>query len=139
MSTFAERLWSKVQKTEGCWLWTASLNAYGYGQIRLPDGRVGRAHKVVYEELVGPVPDGLQLDHLCRNRACVNPAHLEPVTQRTNTLRGEGFAARNATKRFCPVGHPYDEKNTYLDTKGRRRCRPCHAARERSAARWRRA
>jgi hypothetical protein len=84
-----------------------------------------RAYRITYETLVGPVPNGLELDHLCRVRACVNPGHLEPVTHRVNTLRGETVAARNARATHCPAGHPYDEVNTYADRLGRRSCREC--------------
>lgn len=122
-----ERFWKKVQKTEGCWLWTGGpLSQYGYshfwdGKRRVP------AHRWSYERLVGPIPAGLQIDHLCRTRHCVNPAHLEPVTSRENTMRGEGVCARNAARRTCPAGHPYDMT---LIQEGRpvRRCRECRKA-----------
>jgi hypothetical protein len=134
VKTVADRFWPKVQKTPGgCWLWTASLcKGTGYGQFR-EGGRGSRmrtAHRVAYELLVGPVPAGLQLDHLCRVRRCVNPAHLEPVTNRENQLRGAGFPARNAAKTHCAHGHEYTPENTYLHpSTGHRRCRAC--ARER--------
>lgn len=85
-TTEHDRLWSKVNKTDTCWLWTAATEK-GYGLYR-HDGRLSKAHRVVYELLVGPVPTGLDLDHLCRVRNCVNPAHLEPVTRAVNLRRG---------------------------------------------------
>lgn len=94
--TRAERLWARVDKNpdgSGCWIWTGALTTNGYGQVRWGD-RTLRAYRLVYELLVGPIPDGLQLDHLCRNRRCVNPAHLEPVTQWENWARGMAPSAR---------------------------------------------
>jgi hypothetical protein len=118
------KFWRKVQKTEGCWLWTKNRCKQGYGQVFWA-GRQAKAHRVAYELTKGPVPAGLELDHLCRNRACVRPDHLDPVTHRVNVLRGEGVAARRARRTHCPQGHPYDEKNTYRF--GRQRmCRACH-------------
>ena len=102
----------------------------GYGQFW--DGtRLVRAHRFAYEQIVGPIPDGLQLDHLCRVRSCVNPAHLEPVTCQVNLLRGTGASARNAIKTHCPQGHAYGDFNTYIRPEGWRRCRECHRAEER--------
>ena len=112
---------------DGCWNWAGSLSRYGYGRIRGKPERL--AHRVVYELLVGPIPEGLQLDHLCRNPRCVRPDHLEPVTHRENLLRGETFAARHAGKTHCPAGHPYDDANTYISKRGQRKCRKCAAER----------
>lgn len=115
---------AKVTKTDGCWLWQGSRTRSGYGQVGA-GRRTVRAHRLAYELLVGPIPTGKQLDHLCRVRHCVNPAHLEPVVSRTNTLRSPvAAAAVNAAKTHCVHGHPFDEANTGTD--GRRRwCRTC--------------
>ncbi len=135
--TTQERFWSKVSKTEdGCWSWTGSKTS-GYGDFY--DGvRKVSAHRYSYETLSGPIPEGLVLDHLCRNRACVNPEHLEPVTQQVNILRGTGMAARRAAITQCPQGHPYDEQNTLLKN-GRRVCRTCLKYRRRVEAAQRQA
>lgn len=128
------RIWSQVvQDSGGCWIFTGSLNAAGYGQIGV--GGRGQAlrtrgcHRVMYEEVLGAVPAGLTLDHLCRNRACCNPWHLEPVTSGENVLRGESVPARNARKTHCKWGHEFTPENTYTGYIGRS-CRRCHADRE---------
>lgn len=119
-----ERFWEKVDKAGDCWLWTAG-KARGYGYIRL-NGRTQAAHRVAYAMLVGPIPEGLTLDHLCRNPACVNPAHLEVVSLKENILRGIGASAQHARQTHCIRGHPFDEENTYWCSDGRRQCRACH-------------
>lgn len=128
------RLWAKVNKNGPvpdyaphlgpCWLWTAHRSSHGYGRVGV-DGKGRQAHRVVYELLVGPIPDGMQLDHLCRVRHCVNPAHVEPVTPRENYRRGFSAFGVNARKTECPQGHPYDEANTYFTPGGGRKCRAC--------------
>lgn len=116
---------TKISETpEGCWEWTRALNSKGYGSFGYA-GKVQSTHRLAYELLIGPIPDGLHLDHLCRNRKCCNPDHLEPVTQQVNTLRGVGFAATNATKTHCGKGHEYTEANTYVDKRGSRSCKAC--------------
>lgn len=127
------RFWDKVRvELTGCWTWQAYVTASGYGQFYPTKNQPRRAHRVAYEVLVGPIPDGLQLDHLCRVRACCNPEHLEPVTHRVNTLRGVGFAARHAAATECPKGHPYSGSNLRIRPSGRRACRECERIRVRA-------
>jgi hypothetical protein len=135
--TVEERFMAKVEKTDSCWIWTAQCTPGGYGRFKI-GGRPLRAHRVAYELLVGPIPEGLVLDHLCRVRHCVNPAHLEPVTQRENVLRGDAVGAVNAAKTHCPQGHPYDQLNTLMEA-GSRRCLACKRSREAGYQRRRRA
>ncbi len=123
---YADRFWAKVNVGErgDCWEWAASLN-HGYGQFWIIEaGRPVAAHRVAYEMIVGPIPEGLQIDHLCRNRACVNPSHMQPVTRRENLIRGEGFAGVNERKTHCLRGHEYIESNT-IWWRGKRKCRSC--------------
>lgn len=143
-----DRFWSAVKKTASCWLWTGVrkgsmvAQGQGYGQFKF-GGRAYTAHRVAYEWLVGPVPEGLVLDHLCRVQHCVNPAHLEAVDERVNILRGTGTAAACAAKTHCLRGHPFDAGNTGSQgTKGGRTCLACrreayaaHKDKERAAHR----
>ena len=125
-NTLYQRFWAKVNKTDTCWLWTAATTK-GYGKIN-SGGGLGKmllAHRVAYEMLVGPIPEGLQLDHLCRVTLCVNPKHLEPVTNRENVLRGENFIAKKARQTECLRGHPLSGANLYTSPKGHRRCKIC--------------
>lgn len=119
----AERFWTKVEKTKTCWLWTGAKIKRGYGHFRMPTG-VQMAHRVAYELLVGPVPEKMDLDHLCRVHSCVNPSHLEPVPHRVNCLRGDAPIAGLAKRTHCFRGHEFTADNTY-STPGRRRCRMC--------------
>lgn len=126
---------------EGCWLWTASRDKDGYGKFSVgspPHRWNGRAHRWSYERWVAPIPVGLQVDHLCRTRSCVNPTHLEAVDTLTNLMRGDTHAARNAAKTHCSHGHPYDDENTRRTSKGRT-CRTCAREWMRAAAKVRRA
>jgi len=132
MRTASERFWSKVHKSEACWLWTAGTSHDGYGRFSVK-GRNVYAHRWSYQVLVGPIPGGLEIDHLCRVHACVNPDHLEVVTRRENQLRGAGLAALCAQRTHCPKGHEYSGANTYRH-KGSRYCRECNRA---NAQRWR--
>lgn len=114
----------------GCWEWTLSLFSSGYPRV-WSNGRSRRAHRVSYEQAIGPIPEGLVLDHLCRNIHCINPSHLEAVTNRENILRGEGHAARNARKTHCPKDHEYNMENTYYHAKtNNRQCKICREARQ---------
>jgi hypothetical protein len=129
------RFWAKVEKQpDGCWVWVASRDAWGYGHFG--HRRVIRsAHRCAYEIAVGPIPDGLTIDHLCRNPACVNPAHLEPVTMTENLRRGMSPSAIHARQTHCIHGHSFDERNTRIvENPYRRVCRACERAR---AARYR--
>ena len=118
--------WKHVEKTDSCWLWTGTLLPAGYGQFGTRDKKHLLAHRFSYELHVGPIPDGLVIDHLCRTRACVNPAHLEAVSQLENNLRGHGWVAINTRKTHCKHGHLFDEANTRWTKDGRERvCRTC--------------
>jgi len=119
------RFWAKIDKTETCWLWTAAIDAWGYGRFWTTDGKMHQAHRWLYESERGPVEGRAHLDHLCRNPACVRPDHLEPVPCRVNLMRGETLAAANVRKTHCPQGHPYDEANTARKAGNRRSCRAC--------------
>ncbi len=123
--TPSERFWVKVDKTETCWIWLGSRRGKDYSAFPLNNKMVA-AHVWAWEQENGPVPDGLELDHLCRTHLCVRPSHLEAVTPRENVLRGESFAAANASKTHCPSGHPYSDENTYIRPDGGRECRRCH-------------
>jgi len=125
------RFWTKVSFGTEHWLWTGSLNPNGYGVFHYPDYRHAvSVARFAYEFLVGPIPRGLVIDHLCRTPACVNPTHLEVVTQRENLLRGVGWNATNAAKTHCPKGHPYAGDNLFYRDGGRR-CRECSRIRQR--------
>lgn len=130
-----ERFASKVAEpdTNGCTLWVGLRSRQGYGRFSI--GQTDhRAHKVAYEWAHGSVPVGLVLDHLCRNRACVNVAHLEAVAHAENVRRGS-----RANRTHCPQGHEYSPENTYVAKTGWRSCRECHRASSRESARKRRA
>lgn len=129
MGTLSDRFWSKVQKTETCWLWKGAVNNKGYGQFRLE--KTVLAHRVAYELVKGPIPYGMELDHLadlCASTLCVNPDHLEPVTHVENCRRGKA-GSHNKVKTHCPVGHLYEGRNLMIVGEGRRQCRACTYAR----------
>lgn len=121
-----ERLEAKTERRpDGCWIWTGGCDSSGYGAIKV-DGRKVGTHRASYELHVGPIPEGLQIDHLCRVTRCLNPDHLEAVTPRVNTLRSEGIAAREAAQTHCKRGHEFTPENTYTGgTPAGRRCRTC--------------
>lgn len=128
-SELRERLLAKVciNEATGCWEWTAArTRGYAVMRARINGARrMWYAHRVSYELFVGPIPEGLQIDHLCRNRRCINPEHLEPVTARENLLRGETLTASEILRTHCPRGHAYNAENTYrYDNK--RFCRQCN-------------
>lgn len=126
MRPVLERLLGKVSVPEsgGCWLWEGYVNNKGYGRIGVGLD-VKYVHRVAYEISNGPIPDGLQIDHLCKVRRCVNPKHLEPVTNRENNFRGESICYKNKRKTHCPKGHCYNTTNTYVKPSGYRECRSC--------------
>lgn len=122
-----------VVSVNGCWLWRNGLDSNGYGVVRTSASRTP-AHRYVYEALVGAIPKKLQLDHLCRQRRCVNPDHLQPVTQQENILRGTSPAAIAARQNSCIHGHPFTGSNLFIDSAGFRRCRTCQRQRDRRRA-----
>jgi hypothetical protein len=134
-----DHFWSYADKsgsdTSTCWEWTGYRHAVnGYGISRMYGE--GYAHRVAYRLAKGPIAKGMTIDHLCRNRGCVNPAHLEAVSQRINILRSPiQVAAINARKTECIHGHPFTDDNTYARDRGGRACKTC--ARERAAAAYR--
>lgn len=116
------RFWAKVEvQPNGCWFWMGGRFDNGYGSFQI-GGRSVSSHRWAFQQLIGPFPSGLESDHLCRARACVNPAHIEPVTHSENVLRCDHHQRR---KTHCPKGHPYDERNTHMRPSGGRRCRAC--------------
>jgi hypothetical protein len=128
-SRIPHRYWEKVTELpNGCWQWDGHRSPGGYGQCKakaLTGQRVIVAHRMFYLVLVGPIPDGLQLDHLCRHPSCVNPSHMEIVTARENTLRGTSMVAQNAQKTHCKRGHEFTSENTRLLKNDARECRQC--------------
>lgn len=116
-----QRVLGRITKTDTCWLWPTAKG--GYGAVWF-NGRTCGAHRAVYEIFHGPIPKGMELDHLCRVHSCVNPDHLEPVTHVENVMRGKGIGVQNAAKTHCPQGHPYDDVNTYW-WRTWRYCRSC--------------
>ena len=124
--TLAERFLPKIEidLATNCWQWQGSIDSTGYGRFRF-QGKQTMAHRFAYEWFLTPIPNDLVIDHLCRNRACVSPAHLEPVTNRENLLRGQGLAADNVRKTHCPSGHPYSGENLIVLSHRRRGCRAC--------------
>ena len=118
------KFWDKVEITNYCWNWAAATTRGNYG-IFGTGNKLEIAHRVSYKLHKGEIPEGLVIDHLCSNTLCVNPAHLEAVTQKENVMRGIGIGSKNSKKTHCPQGHEYDEDNTYIDPRNRRRCIEC--------------
>jgi hypothetical protein len=133
----AERFWAKVHKTDTCWLWQGGMGAHGYGLFSNgPEGKTVLVHRYSWTLTNGPVPNGLQLDHLCRVRNCVRPEHLEPVTALENTRRALAMNPDHGSKRHkthCRHGHAYDSGNTHVTRAGTQVCLTC--LRERGRAR----
>lgn len=122
MKTLVQAIETNVQVDElGCWLWARRVDRCGYGLLKYRD-RTANAHIFAYEAWYGPVPEGLELDHLCRVRHCVNPGHLEPVTHVENMRRAV------VVRDTCGNGHPRTEENVRIRANGTRRCLPCHRA-----------
>lgn len=148
----AERFWGKVDKSENapCWTWKGAFQCHGYGTFSRKNKsglwRQVLAHRFAYEDVKGPIPEGLSLDHLCRNPACVNPDHLDPVTHMENCRRGvcadsarHPTAIKNRAKTHCPRGHAYDDQNTYVNSRGCRCCKICKSASTAASAKRRKA
>lgn len=145
-STFEKRIFERFDKSSGdeCWIWKGYVNPKGYGSLRKNLGpgvnTTTLAHRAVYEMMVGKIPETLQLDHLCRNRSCVNPSHLEPVTAKENVLRGIGISAKNKRKTHCKRNHEFTPENSVPTFNGKtwgKQCRICVNYRARSSARKR--
>lgn len=134
--TAEDRFFSRIERDGDCWLWTGALGGGGYALFGA-NGKRGMAHRWSYEHHVGPIPDGMEIDHVCHTRAvragtceggddcqhrrCVNPAHLDVVTRVENVARGNGHGRET----HCPQGHPYNDENTYITPNGWRDCRRC--------------
>lgn len=120
--------WQKTQPIEsGCWIWIGATSNNGYGNYKTSSGLTRPVHRLAYEALVGRIGSHLVIDHLCRTRCCVNPSHLEPVSQKENVLRGENHAAKYSSRTRCKSGHEFTGNNTYIYAKepGARQCREC--------------
>lgn len=135
---YLDRFISKIRFTNTCWEWEGHVQPDGYGTFAIMSKKVP-AHRISYLEFVGEIPEGLVLDHLCRNRRCVNPNHLEAVTQQVNLMRGQTMNVLNKDKTHCPKGHEYTDDNTYVRKNGWRDCKTCkriavnrYAAKQRS-------
>ena len=122
-----DRFWPKVEKTESCWNWIGCIDNLGYGKFSF-NRKTIRAHRFIFILLNIEIPKILCVDHLCGNRKCVNPEHLELVSPKTNSLRSFSPPAMNSRKTFCNFGHEYNESNTYLRPDGRRGCHQCRQA-----------
>jgi hypothetical protein len=131
-----ERLMAATRSDGACWTWTGHVQPTGYGVMSYRNRR-WYVHRLAWELWRGPIPEGLTIDHLCRNKACINPDHLEPVTHRENNLRGNSVAAQHARKTRCPRGHAYSVSFVRNDGRRERRCSECYRDREREKRRLR--
>jgi hypothetical protein len=134
MVEFEGQFWMKVEKTPECWLWNGAIKPNGYGRFSPKQDFDVYAHRFAYELLKGPIPEGKEIDHLCRNRRCVNPEHLEAVTHAVNLFRGNTINRKAAQTTHCPKGHPLIEGNlvlSHLYSRGKRECRTCEIERQR--------
>lgn len=123
-ATPAEAFFSVVEQAGDCWEWQGPRSPEGYGRFST-SGTIVLAHRWAYEHLRSEIPEALVIDHLCRNRACVNPWHMEPVTNLVNVARGMAYSARNARKTHCIHGHPFSGENLIIRKSGHRACRAC--------------
>ena len=129
-----EFLWARIEPEpmSGCWIWIGDRSRYGYGRLTWQKNKrrtYRHVHQLFYQAFRDPVPDGLELDHLCRLPACCNPWHLQAVTHQENVLRGNSCAAKDSRATHCPQGHPYDTVNTLRRKNGARICRTCSRCR----------
>jgi len=136
------RFWSKVSRVQasGCWVWLGAKSK-GYGSFYYSREKTRLAHRLAYLALRGPIPEGKELDHLCRNSSCVNPAHLEVVTHHENCIRGVGPATNRKlqlAKTHCPKGHSYNNRNTYYYRRKTHVNRGCRQCRRQATVRWER-
>jgi hypothetical protein len=126
LPTYEDRFWGRVTKGDSCWTWRGWHSTEGYGGFTGRDGHsTVYAHRVAYELTTGPIPDGYHIDHLCRNRGCCNPDHLEPVEPVVNWMRGESLTLKNSQKTHCLRGHLLAGDNVYENIRGRQ-CKACH-------------
>lgn len=121
MKTIDARFFAKVHMTDGCWIWTGAVVPRGYGKLYV-NGRVAYAHRIAYEQMIGPIPTGHEVDHLCFNTGCVRPDHLDAVDHAENVRRW------GASIEACPKGHAYTPENTVRERGGNRKCRTCRRA-----------
>jgi hypothetical protein len=124
----------RFDQPDACWEWQGSMTPAGYGRLGV-EWETIQAHRYIYERLVGPIPEGLTIDHLCKNTRCVNPRHLEPVTAGVNTLRGDGPSGQNLRKTHCMRGHEFTPENIRRTSRGGRGCIACFREYD---ARWKR-
>ena len=125
-----KRVLSRITvNNQGCWEWKSPLHDGGYATMSVDD-KSQYIHRLIYEYYHGQIQSDLQIDHLCRNRKCVNPIHLELVTQKENIMRGKGVGVLNSLKTQCPKGHPYTKENLIMYKDGSKKCRICHNERQ---------